>query len=75
MRLDILKIAFWLWSVNETRFELQKQGYSRKGSENVVGPMPPFGQIVKSDDDMWKIIAFIRSVNPSSAEGSSASAE
>jgi mono/diheme cytochrome c family protein len=55
--------------------ELQKQGYSRKGSENVVGPMPPFGQIVKSDDDMWKIIAWIRSVNPSSAEGSSASAE
>ena len=55
--------------------ELQKQGYSRKGSENVVGPMPPFGQIIKSDDDLWKIIAFIRSVNPSSAEGSSASAE
>jgi mono/diheme cytochrome c family protein len=55
--------------------ELQKQGYSRKGSENVVGPMPPMGNIVKSDDDMWKIIAFIRSVNPASAEGSSASAE
>lgn len=55
--------------------ELQKQGYSRKGSENVVGPMPPMGGIVKSDDDLWKIIAWIRSVNPSSAEGSSASAE
>lgn len=54
--------------------ELQKQGYTRKGSENVVGPMPPFGGIVKSDDDMWKIIAWIRSVNPSSAAGSSASA-
>ena len=47
--------------------ELQKQGYSRKGSENVVGPMPPMGTIVKSDDDLWKIIAWIRSVNPSSA--------
>ena len=55
--------------------ELQKQGYSRKGSENVVGPMPPFGAIVKSDDDMWKIIAFIRSINPSSAAGSSAAVE
>jgi mono/diheme cytochrome c family protein len=55
--------------------ELQKQGYSRKGSENVVGPMPTMGTIVKSDDDLWKIIAWIRSVNPSSAEGSSASAE
>lgn len=53
---------------------LQKQGYTRKGSENVVGPMPPFGTIVKSDDDLWKIIAWMRSVNPSSAEGSSASA-
>lgn len=53
--------------------ELQKQGYSRKGSETVVGPMPPMGTIVKSDDDMWKIIAWIRSVNPSSA-GSTPSA-
>lgn len=53
--------------------ELQKQGYSRKGSENVVGPMPQMGTVVKSDDDMWKIIAWIRSVNPSSAGGSSAS--
>src|SRR5581483_8402875 len=53
--------------------ELQKQGYSRKGSENVVGPMPPMGGIVKSDDDLWKIVAWIRSINPSSA-GSSPSA-
>jgi mono/diheme cytochrome c family protein len=49
---------------------LQKQGYHRKGSENVVGPMPPMGKIVKSDDDLWKIIAWIRSVNPSSASAS-----
>lgn len=55
--------------------ELKKQGYSRKGSESVVGPMPPFGEIIKSDDDLWKIIAWIRSVNPSSAGASSASAE
>jgi hypothetical protein len=48
----------------------QKQGYNRKGSENVVGPMPPMGKIVKSDDDLWKIIAWIRSVNPSSASAS-----
>jgi len=50
---------------------LQKQGYVRKGSENVVGPMPVMGGIVKSEDDMWKIIAWIRSVNPSSASASS----
>jgi mono/diheme cytochrome c family protein len=43
--------------------ELQKQGYSRKGSEFVVGPMSPFGETIKTDDDLWKIIAWIRSVN------------
>ena len=26
----------------------QKQGFVRKGSENVVGPMPPYGDIIKS---------------------------
>jgi len=42
--------------------ELQKQGYTRKGSEAVVGPMPPFGETIKTDDDLWKIIAWMRSV-------------
>jgi mono/diheme cytochrome c family protein len=41
--------------------ELQKAGYARKGRENVVGPMPPFGTIIKSSDDLWKILAFVRS--------------
>jgi hypothetical protein len=50
--------------------ELQKQGYSRKGSESVVGPMPPMGTVLKSPDDEWKIIAWVRSINPSSAGGS-----
>ena len=44
--------------------EFQEQGYTRKGSENVVGPMPAHGTIVKSNDDMWKIIAWIWSINP-----------
>ena len=39
-----------------------KLGYQRKGSEGVVGPMPHFGEIIKTDDDLWKIIAWIRSV-------------
>jgi hypothetical protein len=30
--------------------------------------MPPFGTIIKTDDDLWKIIAWIRSINPSSLE-------
>ena len=41
--------------------ELQKQGYTRIGRENVVGPMPPFGAIIKNADDLWKILAFVRS--------------
>ena len=45
---------------------LHKQGYVRHGSKSVVGPMPPFGQILKSDDDLWKIISWIRAVNPNS---------
>jgi mono/diheme cytochrome c family protein len=44
--------------------EFQKQGYRRKGSEFVVGPMPPFGETIKNDGDLWKIIAWIKSVNP-----------
>ena len=28
----------------------------RKGSENVVGPMPPYGDIIKTEDDIWKIM-------------------
>jgi mono/diheme cytochrome c family protein len=54
--------------------EFQKQGYTRKGSENVVGPMPPMGTVFKSPDDIWKVIAWIRSVNPSSAGGGPSSA-
>jgi mono/diheme cytochrome c family protein len=41
--------------------ELQKLGYTRIGRENVVGPMPPFGTIIKNSDDLWKIFAFVRS--------------
>jgi hypothetical protein len=41
----------------------QKQGFVRKGSENVVGPMPPFGETIKTEDEVWKIIAWIRSVH------------
>jgi mono/diheme cytochrome c family protein len=41
----------------------QTQGFVRKGSENVVGPMPPYGEIIKTDDAIWKIIAWIRFLN------------
>jgi mono/diheme cytochrome c family protein len=41
--------------------ELQSKGYVRTGNENVVGPMPPMGAIVGSDDNLWHILTFIRS--------------
>src|SRR6202789_377622 len=41
--------------------ELQKAGYTRIGHENVVGPMPPFGSIIKNSDDLWIMFALIRS--------------
>jgi mono/diheme cytochrome c family protein len=43
--------------------EFGKLGYRRKGSEAVVGPMPDFGEIIKTDDDLWKIVAWMRSVD------------
>jgi mono/diheme cytochrome c family protein len=41
----------------------EKQGFVRKGSENVVGPMPPYGEIITSEDNIWKIIAWIKAKN------------
>ena len=40
-----------------------KHGFVRKGSENVVAPMPPYGEIIEADDDIWKIIAWIKSLS------------
>ena len=48
--------------------ELQKAGYSRHGSENVVGPMPPFGTLIKTSDELWKILTFVRSKYSSNAD-------
>ncbi|MDJ0512935.1 MAG: c-type cytochrome [Methyloceanibacter sp.] len=46
--------------------KLMEQGYTRVRKEIVTGPMPPFGEIIKTSDDLWKVMAFIRSKNPSS---------
>jgi mono/diheme cytochrome c family protein len=40
---------------------LQAKGYTRIGMEKVVGPMPPMGAIVPTEDALWKIITFVRS--------------
>jgi mono/diheme cytochrome c family protein len=41
---------------------LQAKGYLRRGRENVVAPMPPFGTSISTADDLWKILTFVRSV-------------
>jgi mono/diheme cytochrome c family protein len=45
---------------------LQKAGYKRLAQGSVSGPMPAMGDVINSSDDIWKIIAWIRSVNPNS---------
>jgi len=44
--------------------ELEKSGFTRIQYGSVHAPMPPMGLAVKTSDDLWKIIAFIRSINP-----------
>ncbi|AHB48035.1 cytochrome C [Hyphomicrobium nitrativorans NL23] len=43
--------------------DLQAAGYRRIGTEAVVGPMPHAKDIVKSADDMWKIVTWIKSLH------------
>ena len=43
---------------------LEKQGYKRISFGTVHAPMPSMGAAIKSSDQLWKIIAFIRSINP-----------
>lgn len=46
---------------------LQENGYSRIAREKVVGPMPSYEGIIENADDLWKILAFVRSVSPTDA--------
>ena len=68
-----LNQGVWFWgSDDDTLFrlvtlgtqELQKEGYQRLGEGTVKAPMPPMGNLIKTSDDLWKIIAWIRSINP-----------
>jgi mono/diheme cytochrome c family protein len=40
--------------------EMEKQGFARLGGAGLQ--MPPFGALIKTDDDVWKILTWIRSV-------------
>lgn len=38
-------------------------GYSRGDKEKHAGPMPGFGQTISNEQELWKIIAYIRSLS------------
>jgi mono/diheme cytochrome c family protein len=41
---------------------LEKKGFVRIGMENIVGPMPPFGDLIKNDEELFEILAYVRSL-------------
>lgn len=43
--------------------DLGKGGYSRGDKEIIAGPMPGFGEAIPDEAELWKIIAYIRSVS------------
>jgi mono/diheme cytochrome c family protein len=45
-----------------------QQGYKAIAKETVTGPMPPYQDIIKDTDKLWKIIAYVRSVYSGRAE-------
>lgn len=40
--------------------DLQKQGFSRRGFQNIVAPMPSYGSIITKPDGLWKIVSWIK---------------
>jgi mono/diheme cytochrome c family protein len=68
-----LSQGIWLWgNTDDVLFrlvtlgsaELEKSGFTRIQFGSVQAPMPPMGFTIKTSDELWKIIAFIRSINP-----------
>ena len=41
--------------------DLQKHGFEHLGGPSGM-PMPPFGTLIKSDEELWKILTWIRSI-------------
>ena len=58
-------VLFRLVTLGST--ELEKQGFTRIQYGSVHAAMPMMGFTIKDADQLWKIIAFIRSINPPGA--------
>lgn len=48
--------------------EMLSGGYTRGDKEKHAGPMPPFGEMISNEQELWKIIAYIRSLKPGGAD-------
>jgi len=63
----------WLWgNTDDVLFrlialgsvEMEKQGFTRYKQGTVKAAMPEMGQVIKTSDQLWRIIAFVRSISP-----------
>ena len=68
-----LSQGVWFWgNTDDVLFRLialgskglEAQGFVRYQFGSVPAPMPPMAVSIKSSDQLWKIIAFVRSINP-----------
>ena len=68
-----LSQGIWFWgNTDDVLFrlislgsaDLEKQGFTRIQWGTVHAGMPMMGHTIKTADHLWKIIAFIRSINP-----------
>jgi len=68
-----LSQGVWFWgNTDDVLFRLiamgskalEEQGFTRIQWGTVKAPMPEMGHVIKTSDHLWKIISFIRSINP-----------
>ena len=68
-----LSQGVWFWgNTDDVLFRLismgskalEEQGFARIQWGTVKAPMPEMGHVIKTSDHLWKIISFIRSINP-----------
>ena len=68
-----LSQGVWFWgNTDDVLFRLialgsaalEKSGFERYQYGTVKAPMPEMGHVIKTSDHLWKIVSFIRSINP-----------
>ena len=68
-----LSQGVWFWgNTDDVLFRLivmgskalEAQGFERIQWGTVKAPMPEMGHVIKTSDHVWKIVSFIRSINP-----------